>query len=382
MTIKSIQIVDLASGQDVGPITDRKVIRVLPARRSIRVDVDGKPKCVKITINARPWLERIAPFIYGGDKGQDAGPVLDKPGPYTITASVHPDSEARQPPITSLTVLCTVATGALVQNSCEFGLVTQMNQKPKEKDDVPAPVAVAAPAFHKLGVKLLRNMIWLTSWKDIPGKGASGSFKLFKDAGFDITATITCAEEPASTAQVASAIERIHDEYGAVVDRFSIGNEPDLKKYYAGGLRSFFDKVLTPASKVLRRRKAIVLGPGISEDPRELKQLVDYGMLALVDEACFHPYQRTAEAHEAALAQAKEIVGTMPLNATEWNIHAPSPDAWKKAFPAMKRAASQYLKRAFYYRSTARADRPAGKQGLFNAAWTPNEPYYSAFTAR
>ena len=381
-SIKSIDIIDLASGASVQQLTDRKIIRSLPAKRSIRVVIAGDaPVGMKICINGKPWIERRAPWVFGGDKGIDAGPVMDKAGPYTIVASTHADKDCRLPALAVMSVVVTVMPGALVHNSCQFGIATQMNQKPKDKGDVPAPIALAGPAFQKLGVPCLRNMIWLDSWEDIPGAGASDSFKLFADLGFEITATVTCAKPPKTTSQVSNVFDRLHDEYGRVVKCFQVGNEPNLKKYWEpADLRLFVEMILVPASKALRRRGATILGPAISEDITKFKSLVKLGMCNWIDEADIHPYQKTADAHNAILAMAKDAIGTMPLNATEWNIHSVA-EKWPAEFPKLVVGANQYLKRAFYYRSTLRADRPAGKQALFKTDWTPNEPYYSAFAS-
>ena len=76
------------------------------------------------------------------------------------------------------------------------------------------------------------------------------------------------------------------------VDRWEIGNEVDSANYFKGTLKQYVSNFLKPASDELHVAGEKVVSAGVSWNPEDVKEMIGYGMLDMVDYVGFHPYAR------------------------------------------------------------------------------------------
>ena len=272
-----------------------------------------------------------------------------------------------------------------------------------------------------------------------PGRVLKRIFEL-KQAGFDVTATIQPRDgnAAANTQEVRDLVGYLLNSPSTpggtyklkdAVDRWEIGNEPDLGHYWTdsatniqSGLVTFVDKLLIPAAETLKAAGETVIsgGPVTSGDYvyTILNTLKTRGKLNFVDYAGFHPYSTYfpddptgTNAQKDKVNKAIGFAGKFgkKLIATEWNVRGYSlqgtQDAtWARAADLNYRnVIRDNFEIAYYFssinnwaaRGGSASARPAGlmkhvstlgvkptsditlKSQFYSQPLVPNEPFYS-----
>ncbi len=243
----------------------------------------------------------------------------------------------------------------------------------------------AIPILKKLGVDSVR--IWC-GVSDFNNPRLEGSLKRAVNAhkaGFDVMVIVSTDHgKVPSPSAVKNWFEWAmdNDSLRGAVDRWEIGNEPDLDHYWQGSLKQYVSNFLKPASEVLHARGEQVVSAGVSWDPNDVKEMVSYGMLNYVDYVGFHPYAKGVSLQKTRIAQLEDIIdGRKPLIASEWNVRGyehSSKSAWADAVES----AYKNIKSGFeqnYYFVLFTMDSMAGPAGILNTDGTINRPFYDAF---
>jgi len=228
--------------------------------------------------------------------------------------------------------------------------------------------------FKEVGIRGIR--VWLSvDWNNAE---KLNHLKKFKDAGYAITACFTTSKVP-TYEQAKKFFTDSEKLNGDIVDYWEIINEPDLPKYFEGSLKEYVDKVLKPAYEVLNSKNRIVIGGGVSEEVRELKELISYGYLNYCHYANYHPYANTPKEHIQRVKDAKALVGNKPLVITEWNMHARwgglSYQEWADSLDFVFQSIRDYVDGVWYYRSVV-SGQYDGAAGILKAELTKNQLFY------
>lgn len=166
------------------------------------------------------------------------------------------------------------------------------------------------------------------------------------------------------------------------VDIWELGNEPDSQKYWRGNLNSFVTDFVAPAARVLHNMGETVASGGVSWNPKDVKTMVDAGLLNSVDYVGIHPYARTIGGLKNTIAEVKSYVGGTPLIATEWNIRGFEGSSDKTGWAAGVAAMWPIIRENFavsHYFVTTVMDSMAGPAGILRTNGRANEPFYSTY---
>lgn len=246
------------------------------------------------------------------------------------------------------------------------------------------------------------------------------------DAGIDVLLVVQAGEGKSTTVPPdADSVKRYFSALLAyaepdgnrtlkdVVDRWEIGNEVNLDRYFVTGaddkdykprLELYVDRLLVPAANVLEEASEPCGTAGLSwggTGPLDhLLKKIPAGTMKQIDFICYHPY--AAEADQAKLAEAvnasvEKYASGKPVYATEWNVshkkaYEGKYDEWAKAIERCYPQATKAFDRVYYFaildneliRGGQGMHRPASvlrheKEDDASTPLVPNEHFYDAF---
>ena len=241
------------------------------------------------------------------------------------------------------------------------------------------------PIMKKLGVSTVRLWHGVDAWdhKEIttPLKRAVR----LSNEGFDVLMVIANDDRKVpNAADVKSwfnwAMDQ--DELRKAVDRWEVGNEPDLPQYWNGSLKQYVQNFLKPASEALRAHGETVVSAGVSWNPKDIEEMIGYGMLNYTDYIGFHPYANGVSLQNKRIQELKDIVrGRKPLAATEWNVRGyekGSKTDWAKAVEHAYTNIKDNFELNYYFVLFAN-NSMAGPGGILKSDGSINKPFYDAF---
>ena len=209
----------------------------------------------------------------------------------------------------------------------------------------------------------------------------------FHNDGFEVTLSVNPSKGRTGTADDTRGLFEFlatQPELKNSVDIWELGNEPDSQKYWRGNLDSFVTDFVAPAARVLHNQGEIVASGGVSWNPKDVKTMVDAGLLNSVDYVGIHPYTRSIGALKNTIAELKSYVGGTPLIATEWNFRGHETDgnttAWADGIAAMWPIIRENFAVSHYFVSTV-MDSLAGPAGILNVDGSANNPFYNTYMA-
>lgn len=219
-----------------------------------------------------------------------------------------------------------------------------------------------------------RRRYWcgINSWDKLP---AAKDFTKFLGRINTLCFTTPVVPTPQQSLKFFTAVRAQLEAISSPTRQFhvEVGNEPNLKKFFAGTVDQYINCVLAPAWQAMGDSGKIkVVGGAPSENLVYLKSLVSRGYKELCHRAAFHPYQRTVAKHIDVSKSARDIVGDFPLDATEWNAHldmgGSSLEEWADLIPVMYEGVKGIYDMQHYYRISVSGEY-AGKAGLWDAAY-------------
>ena len=242
----------------------------------------------------------------------------------------------------------------------------------------------AIPKLKALGVKSVR--IWLgTDFKSKSWEGPMQRCVDYANAGFDVMAVVVPnGGSIPSAANVTSWFQwATGTALKGAVDRWQIGNEPDHDQYWKGSPVSYVSGLLKPASAVLKSEGETVVSAGPSWNTQDVKDMIDAGMLNMVDYVGYHPYA-TNGLYKTRLSEIKTVIaGRKPLLASEWNIRGISD---KTAWAAAVKDAYPYIKGTFainyYFALVQKYTTMAGPAGIITTSGATTGFYNALASAR
>ncbi len=276
------------------------------------------------------------------------------------------------------------ATSAVIENlegrtllAASFDLGININ------DASSATMNKAIPKLKALGVKSVR--IWIgTDFKSKSWEGPMQRCVDYAKAGFDVMAAVVPKNGVVpSTANVTSWFQwAMGTALKGAVDRWQVGNEPDHDQYWRGSPVSYVTALLKPASAVLKAQGEAVVSAGPSWNPKDVQNMIDAGMLGMVDYVGYHPYA-TQGLYKTRLADIQKVVaGRKPLLASEWNIRGleGNKTSWANAV----KEAYPYIKGTFainyYFALVEKSSTRAGPAGLITSSGGTTQ-FYNALAA-
>ena len=242
----------------------------------------------------------------------------------------------------------------------------------------------ALPALKALGVTSVRLWYSVRDWQSEKISGGLLRAIEYHDAGYDVTLTIAIGDK-----QVPSTGD-VHDWFSwaandkalkKAVDRWEIGNEVDSPNYFKGSLKQYVSNFLKPASDELHDAGEKVISAGFSWNPQDVKEIIGYGALDMVDYVGFHPYGKGVRLQKQRIEELQDIVGDRkPLVATEWNVRGYENDkpAWAASIDDSYRQVHAGFDLDYYY-CLFTADTMAGPAGLIKKTGQVNAQFYNAF---
>ncbi|MDB5326158.1 MAG: hypothetical protein JWM57_1727 [Phycisphaerales bacterium] len=207
----------------------------------------------------------------------------------------------------------------------------------------------------------------------------------FHNDGFTVTLSVNPSKGRTGTADETRGLFEFlatQPELKDSVDIWELGNEPDSQKYWRGNLNTFVTDFVAPAARVLHNQGEKVASGGVSWNPKDVKTMVDAGLLNSVDYVGIHPYARTIGGLKNTIAELKTYVGGTPLIATEWNIRGFEGSSDKTGWAAGVAAMWPIIRENFavsHYFVTTVMDSLAGPAGILQANGRANEPFYSTY---
>lgn len=366
-----VQLRDQSNGLAFTSLQDGQIVSAFPSKSTVEVVLsNGTVGSVAITLNGSKTFERRSPWVFNGD----AGVAEYKDGKNDVTVELFEDTNGKNP-VKKISL-------SFFKGKVTKGLATQLNQKELPIDKVDS-------SFKDLGVQDLRSFLNVSDWSKLPTAKDAETMALWVKAGYRITLTVTTAVNSGvipTTEQATKWFTAAAKVFGPYVYIWSIGNEPNLRpKYWGGSLKDYMDRLLIPASKILRAAGFKVAGGGISEKVDAAKSLVDLGILQYVDYFDFHPYGGSASEHVDRIKAVRALIGNTPLILTEWNIHGSTSNKTKWAAEVVKiwpQLAALGVVIAFYYRSITKP--PEQESFAADAAvltydkFEKNQPFYDA----
>ena len=266
--------------------------------------------------------------------------------------------------------------------------------------------AQAIPLLKEAGAKGVRY--WLgTDFKTQSTAEMGGHFRRIHDyaaAGFKVTLTVTTEEyatgSPPSYGDVKgwfSWLLKAAPQLKGDVNRWEIGNEPNLSKYYpTGNVITYIKQMLKPAYEVLHSAGETVVGGAITANvPRQtMVDMKNAGYLNYLDIAAVHPYSHSATSHINYFKLFADVMGTSkPISLSEWNILLPSgsddhskTDAWESAWIDQLNQVLDYVgprvESIYYYNFALRSD--SGFEAALtyqqsNGNFTKHTPFFNWF---
>jgi hypothetical protein len=242
----------------------------------------------------------------------------------------------------------------------------------------------AVKLYRDTGTNAVR--LWCTI-EDYNSRSEGGVFKFAKklhNDGFDVTLTLSPrnGKMPASAQQVKDYVNFVASWPGMreSVDRWEIGNEPDHDQYWQGSLTQYVNNFLKPASEVLRGMGEKVVSAGPSWNPADVQTMIDAGMLKYVDYVGYHPYRNSVAELKRDVAKVKDMVGSKPLVATEWNARGSEGDkvAWAAKIESYWPTIRDNFEIAHYF-ATFKVNSMAGPAGLINPDGSKNTLFYNVY---
>lgn len=241
------------------------------------------------------------------------------------------------------------------------------------------------PVLKKLGVTSVRLWYGIDSWSDRKIEGGLQRAIDYSNQGYDVTMTIAIDDGKVpnpSDVKAWFAWAAGNDALRKAVDRWEIGNEVDTSAYFKGTLKQYVSNFLSPASQALHAEGEQVVSAGVSWNPEDVKEMIGYGMLDMVDAVGFHPYAKGVSQMKTNIASLQQIVaGRKPLVATEWNVRGFESnktqwaDALQDAYPIVRSGFD-----IDYYFCLFAINSPAGPAGLMYAKTnTINTAFYNDF---
>lgn len=373
---------------NAGMIFDGRTYRTLPKITTVAADIEDPKKLVKsvkFMMDDKEWVEKIAPYVAGGDNNEGRWNV-DR-GFHRLSVSLHSDALGHSPAMDAKKVSFNVDLGPLADRQCRWGVVGGLGVKPDKY----------MAYFHAAGIGAIRVWMAIGKWETwVPSDQDLADILAWKSQGIDVLVTATTPQPAATEAIAAACYRRLVDKIGGNILALNVGNEPNLKWYAAnpkakpptpekgyfnGNINQYIDLCLKPASEVCRESGVRVISGGISGNVDAFKKLLDAGARDLADEFDIHPYGAFAEELEGRLAQCYTAAQGRPLISSELNIHAANANKWASNWARIRTACERYLSRAFYYRLHVKTGPNiyAGSQGLFTADGKPNPPYHQIF---
>lgn len=248
-----------------------------------------------------------------------------------------------------------------------------------------AEYAKSIPLLKQLGVTNVRLWYSITDWNKHKVDGVLARAIDYKNAGFDVMMTVHIEDKKVpNPADVKSwyAWAAGNDALAQAIDRWEIGNEVDSSHYWNGTLKQYVSNVLKPASDALHAAGEKVVSAGVSWNPEDVREMIGYGMLNMVDYVGFHPYAKGVSSMKSNIAKLQDIVGDRkPLLASEWNVRGFENDksnwaeAVKDAYPIVHSGFD-----LDYYYCLFTANTMAGPGGLINrSTGAANASFYNAF---
>src|SRR5204863_1747063 len=134
-----------------------------------------------------------------------------------------------------------------------FDGVTVTGSRPKD----------VIPTLRDLGAKGVRLWSEIHSWNERTMEYAYKAAQEYHAAGFTTTLLIQCRKVP-TYKQAKAFFDWVQTIPGILkgVDRWEIGNEPDISKYYDGTLPQYVKQELKPAYYSLHANGELVVGAG------------------------------------------------------------------------------------------------------------------------
>jgi hypothetical protein len=251
-------------------------------------------------------------------------------------------------------------------------------------DNSDGSVERALPALKALGITSVR--LWYSVYDWDSTKISSGLARAidYHNAGYDVTLTIANGDKAVpNTADV-------HKWFGwaannpalkKAVDRWEIGNEVDSPYYFKGTLKQYVSNFLKPASDELHDAGEKVVSAGPAWNPDDVKEMINYGMLDMVDYVGFHPYANGVKLQKQRIQEVTDIVdGRKPMIATEWNVRGYEKD--KATWASVIDDGYRQVHAGFaldYYFALFVVDTMAGPAGLMTKSGSHNTAFYNAF---
>jgi hypothetical protein len=259
-------------------------------------------------------------------------------------------------------------------------------------DNSDAAFRATAPALKELGVKSVR--LWIGVGNNFDDREFESSLSAaikYGNAGFDVMmivhsdgGKVTNPEKVKSWFNWAMSNKALKN----AVDRWEIGNEPDLDYYWKGSFGQYVNNFLKPASEVLHANGEKVISAGPSWNPEDVRELINLGALKYVDFVGFHPYAKGALLQKQRIEAVEKIVaGRKPLVATEWNTFVTDPNnntgPWAKEIVKGLPKVSEAFAYNYYFAQirdfSAKASTP-GPAGLFTPGYAKTN-FYTALKA-
>ncbi len=241
----------------------------------------------------------------------------------------------------------------------------------------------AIPVMKELGVKSVR--IW-ASVTDFNRRKIEGSLKRaidYKNAGFDVMLIVNppggIVPDP-GTVKGWFAWASSEPSLKKAVDRWQVGNEVDHNDYWKGSLGSYVSGLLKPAYEALRANNEPVVSASVSWNPKDVKTMIDAGMLNYTDYVGFHPYSTSVTLQKQRIDELKGYVaGRKPLVASEWNIRGfeNNPTKWAEAAQAAMPQVSESFNINYYFALINTTKTPAGPGGIMNYDGTKTPFFYA-----
>jgi hypothetical protein len=237
------------------------------------------------------------------------------------------------------------------------------------------------PALKELGVKSVR--LWIGVGNNFDDREFESSLSAaikYGNAGFDVMMIVhSDGGKVTDPAKVKGWFNWAlgNKALKNAVDRWEVGNEPDLDYYWKGTFGQYVNNFLKPASEVLRAHGEKVMSAGPSWNPDDVKRLIDLGALNYVDFVGFHPYAKGETLTRQRIEAVEKIVaGRKPLVATEWNTFVNDPNnntgTWAKENAKILPKISQAFAYNYYFALirdfSPKASTP-GPAGLFTPGY-------------
>lgn len=277
-------------------------------------------------------------------------------------------------------------------------------------------------------VRLWHSATWGASSIADGSKSLQRAFDLH-DRGFNVLLVVQAGEnkastKPSSASQVSAYFDKLLNftEPGGsrklkdVVDRWEVGNEVNLDKYfvtngddnnYKPRLKDYVDLMLTPAAQTLHNAGEKVVTAGIAwggTGPLDyMLSVTPASTKANIDFIGFHPYvtaSNQASIATSVRASVDKYTDHLPILATEWNVkdksvYSGNYSGWATAInSAFRNTARDAYDTTYYFalidneqiKNGQGAHRPAGllRHSTENSSTTPlvaNENFYDMFDA-